>query len=118
MTKQEFVDKVHAAAGLDQAKTATNAVVESVFETLAEALKADHSFRWHGFGAFETRQRAARDGRNPQTGEPVRIQASTTVAFRPAAALKTRLEPNAPGKTKTSAKTKPQPKAKGKTKTK
>ena len=83
MTKQEFVDKVHAAAGLDQAKTATHAVVKSVFETLAETLEADHSFRWHGFGAFETRQRAARDGHNPKTGDPIRIQASTTVAFRP-----------------------------------
>ena len=116
MTKQEFVDKVHEATGLDQAKTATTAVVESVFETLAEALKADHSFRWHGFGAFETRQRAARDGRNPQTGEPMRIKASTTVAFRPATALKTRLEPNTAAKGKTSAKAKSRTKAKAKAK--
>ena len=108
MTKQEFIDKVHESAGLDQAKAATTSIVESVFESLAEVLKAEESFRWHGFGSFETRQRAARDGRNPQTGEPMKIKASTTVAFRPATALKTRLEQKgtAKGKPKAKAKTK------------
>jgi nucleoid DNA-binding protein len=114
MTKQEFIDKVHEAARLDQAKTATTAIVESVFESLTEVLKADHSFRWHGFGTFETRQRPAREGRNPQTGEPMSIKASTTVAFRPATALKTRLQPKTTAKTKTSAKTKAKAKSKAK----
>ena len=42
----------------------------------------------HGFGTFELRKRDARTGRNPRTGEPVEIAASTTVAFKPAKALK------------------------------
>ncbi len=88
MTKQEFIDKVHEAAGIDQAKAATTSIVEAVFDSIADVVKADQSFRWNGFGTFETRERAARDGRNPQTGKPMKIKASTTVAFRPASALK------------------------------
>ena len=102
MTKQEFVDRVHASAGTDQSKACTTAIVDAVFDNIAEVVHAEQQFRWNGFGTFETRERAARDGRNPQTGEPMQIKASTTVAFRPASALKARLEP----KTKTKGKAK------------
>ena len=88
MTKQEFVDKVQQVAGVDQSKAATSAVIDAVFASIADAVKQDQSFRWPGFGTFESRKRAARKGRNPQTGEPIKIKASTTVAFRPATALK------------------------------
>ncbi len=100
MTKQEFIDKVHEAAGTDQAKVATTAIVEAVFESIADVVHAEQNFRWNGFGTFEARERAARDGRNPQTGEPMKIKASTTVAFRPSSALKERVA------TKTKAKAK------------
>ena len=106
MNKQEFVDKVHQTAGVEQSKTATTAVIEAVFDSMAEVVKAEQSFRWPGFGTFESRQRAARKGFNPQTGESIKIKASTTVGFRPATALKDRM-----GK-------KSQPKAKAKTKAK
>ena len=106
MTKQEFVDKVHQAAGVAQSKAATTAVIEAVFDSMAEVVKTQQSFRWPGFGTFESRQRAARQGYNPQTGERIRIKASTTVGFRPATALKDKM-----GKKK-------QPKAKAKAKAK
>jgi nucleoid DNA-binding protein len=105
MTKQEFVDKVQQAAGIDQSKAATTAVIEAVFDSVADVVKKEHSFRWHGFGTFEIRKRAARKGHNPQTGEPIKIKASTTVAFRPAAALKEGMG------TKSKAKAKPKAKA-------
>ncbi len=88
MTKQEFIDKVQKAASIKQSKADTTSVVEAVFASIADVVQAKQSFRWHGFGTFETRERAARDGRNPQTGKPIKIKASTTVAFRPATALK------------------------------
>ena len=91
MTKQEFIDKVHETAGTDQSKADLTSVVEAVFESIGEAVKSDQSFRWNGFGAFETRERPARNGRNPQTGKPMKIKASTPVAFRPATALKERV---------------------------
>ena len=62
MTKQEFVDKVHEIAGTDQTKADTTAVVEAVFDSIATAVKADQSFRWNGFGTFETRERQAATG--------------------------------------------------------
>lgn len=91
MTKQEFIDKVHETAGTAQTKADITSVVEAVFESIGEAVKTDQCFRWNGFGTFETRERPARDGRNPQTGKPMKIKASTTVAFRPATALKERV---------------------------
>ena len=104
LTKQEFIDRVHETSGKDRSKADTASVVEAVFENIAEAVKSDHSFRWSGFGTFETRDRPARDGRNPQTGQPLKIKASTTVGFRPANALKERMGQK--GKAKAKAKRK------------
>ena len=100
MNKQEFVDKVHQAAGVEHSKAATTAVIEAVFDSMAEAVKAEQSFRWPGFGTFESRQRAARKGFNPQTGEAIKIKASTTVGFRPATALKERVGTKAKARAK------------------
>ena len=104
LTKQEFIDRVHETSGKDRSKADTASVVEAVFERIAEAVKTDHSFRWSGFGTFETRDRPARNGRNPQTGQPIKIKASTTVAFRPATAFKTSVGQK--GKAKAKAKKK------------
>jgi DNA-binding protein HU-beta len=104
MTKQEFIDKVHETAGTDQSKADITSVVEAVFDSIADVVRTEQSFRWHGFGAFETRERPARDGRNPQTGKPMKIKESTTVAFRPASALKDRVGQK--GKAKATAKKK------------
>jgi nucleoid DNA-binding protein len=106
VNKQAFVDKVHRAAGLEQSKAATTAVIEAVFDSMAEVVKAEQSFRWPGFGTFERRQRAARKGYNPQTGEPIKIKASTTVGFRPASALRDKMGKKSQPKAKAKAKAK------------
>lgn len=86
MNKTELRDAVAEAAGLShaQADKALNAVIDAVTSALASGEKVTLP----GFGTFETRDRAARQGRNPQTGESMEIAASTTPAFKAGAQLK------------------------------
>lgn len=62
--------------------------VDAVFESIEECLMFDEDLRISGFGLFCTRQRKARKGRNPATGEPIDIPAYKTVIFKPGARLK------------------------------
>jgi DNA-binding protein HU-beta len=86
MNKTELRDAVAEAAGLNgaQADKALNAVLDTITSTLASGDRVTLP----GFGTFETRERAARQGRNPQTGETMEIAASTTPAFKAGAQLK------------------------------
>jgi len=86
MNKTELRDTVAKASGLSDADAdrALNAVLDSI----TTALASGDSVTISGFGTFETRERAARSGRNPQTGEDIQIAASTTPAFKPGAHLK------------------------------
>ncbi|HBO55560.1 HU family DNA-binding protein [Leuconostoc mesenteroides] len=84
--KQELVDSVAKATGLTK-KDAT-ASVDAVFASVEEALKNGEKVQLIGFGNFEVRDRAARKGRNPQTGEEIQIAASKVPAFKPGKALK------------------------------
>lgn len=86
MNKTELRDAVAQATGLSgaQADKALNAVIDSITSALASGEKVTLP----GFGTFETRDRAAREGRNPQTGESMHIAASTTPAFKAGAQLK------------------------------
>ncbi|WP_166138107.1 HU family DNA-binding protein [Nocardioides ochotonae] len=86
MNKTELRDAVAAAADLTnaQADKALNAVLDSITSALASGDKVTLP----GFGTFETRDRAARQGRNPQTGESMEIAASTNPAFKAGAQLK------------------------------
>jgi len=68
-------------------KDATSAV-DAVFETIQDNLSEGNKVQLIGFGNFEVRQRAARKGRNPQTGEEIKIPASKVPAFKPGKALK------------------------------
>lgn len=68
-------------------KDATKAV-DAVFDTILNALKDGDKVQLIGFGNFEVRERAARKGRNPQTGEEIEIAASKVPAFKPGKALK------------------------------
>ncbi|WCK56073.1 HU family DNA-binding protein [Aneurinibacillus sp. Ricciae_BoGa-3] len=86
MNKTELIAKVSETAELTK-KDATKAV-EAVFDAIAEALKAGDKVQLIGFGNFEVRERAARKGRNPQTGEEIEISASKVPAFKPGKALK------------------------------
>ena len=86
MKKSELVELVAAKAGLTKAD-ATRAI-DAVFATLTESLKEGKKVPVAGFGTFSISKRAERDGRNPQTGEVVKIPARNAVAFKAGTALK------------------------------
>lgn len=86
MNKTELINSVAEASGLTK-KDATKAV-ESVFETIQSTLAQGEKVQLIGFGNFEVRERAARKGRNPQSGEEIDIAASKVPAFKAGKALK------------------------------
>ena len=87
MTKSELIEQIAKEAGVT--KTTAKQIVNSFLDTISnELVKEDGKVRLTGFGTFLTTQRKARKGRNPQTGETIEIEASSTVKFRPAKALK------------------------------
>ena len=86
MTKQEFINKVADKTGLSNrdAQRALDAVVETITSTVAGGEKVQIP----GLGTFEPRERSAREGRNPQSGETIQIAATTVPGFKPATAFK------------------------------
>ncbi len=86
MNKTELINSVAEAAGLTK-KDATKAV-EAVFDTIQSTLADGEKVQLIGFGNFEVRERAARKGRNPQSGEEIQIAASKVPAFKAGKALK------------------------------
>ena len=90
--KAELVDRVAKKTQLT--KKDVSATVEAVFETIQEALKAGEKVQVIGFGTFEVRERAARKGRNPQTGKENKIKASKVPAFKAGKALKDAVKNN------------------------
>ena len=86
MTKTELVEKVAGTHNLSK-KNASD-VVGDVFDSMAKALQGGQKVTWPGFGSFSVSERAARMGRNPQTGEQIQIGASKSVKFKVAAGLK------------------------------
>lgn len=86
MNKTELVNLVAQTSELTQ-KDAGNAV-DAVFNAISEALKVGEKVQLLGFGNFEVRERAARKGRNPQTGEEIEIEAAKVPAFKAGKALK------------------------------
>ncbi len=86
MNKGDLTKAVAASAGLSSADA--GAAVDAVFDTIAGAVKKREQVAIAGFGTFIAKTRAARDGRNPATGEPLKIPEKTSAAFKPATALK------------------------------
>ncbi len=86
MNKTELTNKVAQLAELDK-KTAEKAV-NAVFEALTAAFEAEEKVQIMGFGTFEVRERPARTGRNPATGESIEIAASKTPVFKASKTLK------------------------------
>ena len=86
MNKSDLINVVTEATELPK-KDATKAV-DAVFEAITEALQSGDKVQLVGFGNFEVRERSARTGRNPQTGEEIEIPASKVPAFKPGKALK------------------------------
>lgn len=86
MNKAELIDAVALAADISKA-SATRAV-DAVFDNIIAALKKDEQVSLIGFGNFTVRSRAARAGRNPQTGAAIEIKAAKVPGFKPGKALK------------------------------
>ena len=86
MKKADFIKTVAQKSGMTQ-KTA-DAVVAAALETIREALKSGDSIAFLQFGTFKVSERAARKGRNPQTGKEIQIPASKLPVFKASAAFK------------------------------
>lgn len=86
MKKAEFISAVAKKADLP--KTKTEAVVNAVFEELASALLKKDVIFIRGFGIFKVIHKQERVGRNPKTGEKIKIPARDTATWRPSEALK------------------------------
>ncbi len=86
MNKTELVQSVAEDADLSKADAAR--AVDAVFDSIAEALRQGDKVSLVGFGVFSVRERAARQGRNPRTGETLNIAASKTPGFKAGKALK------------------------------
>jgi DNA-binding protein HU-beta len=86
MNKNEFVDRVADLA--DMTKAEAGRAVDAVFDAITEALKKNDDVRLVGFGTFSVSKRAAREGRNPRTGETIQIKASNQPKFSAGKGLK------------------------------
>ena len=86
MNKTELIDEIAKAA--DISKASANRALEAVIESVTATLKQDGTVTLAGFGTFAVSARAARIGRNPRTGEEIKIAASKVPKFKPGKALK------------------------------
>lgn len=89
MNKGELVEAV--ASELGESKASASRVIDAVISCITNGVKKDEAVSIVGFGTFSKRQRAARTGRNPITGQPMEIKASKTVGFKPSQTLKSSL---------------------------
>ncbi|WP_116474491.1 MULTISPECIES: nucleoid-associated protein HU-beta [Zobellella] len=86
MNKSQLIDKI--AEGADITKASAGRALDAVVEAITESLKEGDQVSLVGFGTFAVRERAARTGRNPQTGAAIEIAAAKTPAFKAGKALK------------------------------
>lgn len=99
MTKAELVEAIAAQANRELAKNGENRMtkkaigqlVDMIFATLVTSIKTENRVTIRGFGTWSVRERQARRGHNPHTGESINIKASKTIGFRPAKELKNEL---------------------------
>lgn len=87
MNKAELVDVI--AEKTEATKAETDVVVTALIESIMESVAGGDKVSLVGFGSFEPRDRKARDGRNPQTGETIKIPATTVPAFSAGKGFKT-----------------------------
>ena len=86
MNKAELIDALATSADLSKASAAR--ALDSALEAITKALKKGNSVTLVGFGTFMVRSRKARIGRNPRTGEAIKIKATKVPAFKAGKALK------------------------------
>ncbi|MHB0774142.1 nucleoid-associated protein HU-beta [Halomonas sp. WWR20] len=86
MNKSELIEAIAASA--DIPKAAASRALDAMIETVTDSLKKGDSVALVGFGTFSIKERAARTGRNPQTGKPIEISAAKVPSFKAGKALK------------------------------
>jgi nucleoid DNA-binding protein len=89
MTKQQLIETVSAKT--ERGKAEVESVIESLFETIAETLRSNQRIDLRGFGSFVVKDKKARQGRNPRTGEAITIAAKRDASFKPSKELTERL---------------------------
>lgn len=91
MNKAELLESIQNKMGDDASKRAAEEALSAVLDSIAAGVKKDEKVQIIGFGTFEVKKRAARMGRNPKTGEAMKIGASKSVGFKPSSTLKNSL---------------------------
>lgn len=86
MTKADIVETIYERVGFSKKESAE--LVESVFDVIKDALVDGEKVKFSGFGNFIVREKNARKGRNPQTGEEIQLEARRVLTFRPSLVLK------------------------------
>lgn len=89
MTKKELIEKLSNDHGVT--KVTASDILDNIFETIGNTVKKTGRFSVVGFGTFSLQKRKARKGRNPQTGEVIKIKASKSMGFKPSPKLKASL---------------------------
>jgi integration host factor subunit alpha len=89
LTRMDLADAVHSQVGLSRNESAD--LVESVLDHVSDALVAGQAVKVSSFGTFSVREKAARVGRNPKTGEEVPIHPRRVLTFRPSHLMKDRV---------------------------
>ncbi len=89
MNRAELCEAI--AKDMKSSKAEADRFLASMLQCLTKGLKKDKVVQLVGFGTFSVRKRKARKGRNPQTGEVIRIKASKTVGFKPGKGLKEKI---------------------------
>ncbi len=103
MNKAELIEAIASETGVS--KKDIDATLKSFVNVVSDTLQKKEKVQLVGFGTFETTERAARNGRNPANGKPIKIAASTSVKFKAGATLKTQVNAK-PSKTKKKSKKK------------
>ncbi|HNQ03228.1 MAG TPA: HU family DNA-binding protein [Thiobacillaceae bacterium] len=98
MNKSELIDAI--AAKTDMSKAAAGRALEAVLDSITETVVKGQNVSLIGFGTFEPRKRAARTGKNPQTGAAIKIAATTVPAFKPGKSFKDKVAAKKSGKKK------------------
>jgi len=95
MTKADIVECIYERVGFSKKESAD--LVETVFDIIKETLANGEKVKISGFGNFVVREKNARKGRNPQTGEEIRLAARRVLTFKPSLVLKNVLNDDLPG---------------------
>jgi integration host factor subunit alpha len=90
LTRADLCEAVHEEVGLSRQEC--SALVERTLELIAEALERGETVKLSGFGVFQVREKRARMGRNPKTGEPAAIDPRRVISFRASQVMKARVD--------------------------